>query len=96
MKSTTTMRRRALALALGAVVSTLAAGAAHAECGDAKQDLYLAGMDAWGQYCSNCHNAPPASDRSPHEWDTIVMLMRVPANLPAHTADAVLEYMKAR
>lgn len=96
MKSTTTMRRHALTLALAAVVSTLAASAARAEGGDANQDLYLAGMDAWGHYCSNCHNAPPASDRAPHEWDTILMHMRVRANLPAHTADAVLEYMKAR
>ena len=96
MNTTRMMRRNALALTL--VAGLLAGFAAHARAesaGDSK-DLYLTGMDAWGHYCSNCHNAPPASERAPHEWDTVLMHMRVRANLPAHTASAILEYMKAR
>ena len=61
-----------------------------------KRDLYLRGMDEWGQYCANCHNATPPSDRAPHEWDTIMQHMRVEANIPADSARAILEYLRAR
>ncbi|MFN7954810.1 MAG: hypothetical protein U0610_24000 [bacterium] len=90
------IRRSALALMIVVGSSAGAAVPARAESEGDSKDLYLTGMDAWGQYCSNCHNPPPASDRAPHEWDTVLMHMRVRANLPAHTADAILEYMKAR
>lgn len=61
-----------------------------------KRDLYLRGMDEWGQYCANCHNATPPSDRAPHEWDTLMQHMRVEANIPADSARAIVEYLRSR
>jgi hypothetical protein len=61
-----------------------------------KRDLYLRGNEEWGQYCANCHAAIPPSDRAPHEWETIMQHMRVEANMPAESAQAILEYLRAR
>jgi len=61
-----------------------------------KKALYLRGSDEWGQYCANCHNATPPSDRAPHEWDTIMQHMRVRANMPAESARAIVEYLRSR
>ena len=61
-----------------------------------KKALYLRGNEEWGQYCANCHSAIPPSDRAPHEWDTIMQHMRVEANIPADSARALLEYLRAR
>lgn len=61
-----------------------------------KRELYLKGNELWGQYCSNCHNAPPNSDRAAHEWDIIALHMRTRANLPAKSARAIFEYLRSR
>jgi mono/diheme cytochrome c family protein len=59
-----------------------------------KQQLFLRGAQLWPVYCNTCHNARPASEFSPVEWNTIMMHMRTQANLPAHDATAILEYLK--
>jgi hypothetical protein len=58
--------------------------------------LVRKGAREWSAYCGACHNARPASERSPAEWDTIVLHMRVRANLPAGDAQALLAYLRAR
>lgn len=61
-----------------------------------RRALVRRGARLWSPYCGACHNARPASERSPAEWDTIMLHMRVRANLPAEDARALLEYLRAR
>lgn len=61
-----------------------------------RKALVREGARLWAPYCGSCHNARPQGERSPAEWDTIMMHMRVRANLPAQDSRALLEYLKAR
>lgn len=61
-----------------------------------KAGLFLKGAKLWPNYCGNCHNPRGPSDRSPVDWDLIMMHMRARANMPADAAEAVLEYLKKR
>lgn len=76
-------------------VLALAAGVSAQEEGGRKA-LVRQGAREWGPYCGSCHNARPAGERSPAEWDTIMMHMRTRANVPAQDARALLEYLKTR
>lgn len=58
--------------------------------------LVRQGARLWGPSCGSCHNPRPAGERSPAEWDVIMLHMRVRANLPAQNAHAILEFLKAR
>ena len=58
--------------------------------------LVRQGAREWSAYCGSCHNARPAGERSPSEWDTILLHMRVRANLPAGDAQALLAYLRSR
>ena len=58
--------------------------------------LFRLGAELWPQVCGTCHNARPGGERSPAEWDTIMMHMRSVANLPENDAQAILAYLKAR
>lgn len=61
-----------------------------------KQELFLTGAKLWPNYCGNCHNPRGPSDRSPVDWDLIMMHMRARANMPPDAADAILEFLKTR
>lgn len=61
-----------------------------------KAQLFLKGAKLWPNYCANCHNAPGPSNRSPADWDLLMMHMRARANMPPDAAEAVLEYLKKR
>ena len=61
-----------------------------------KQELFLKGAQLWPNYCGNCHNPRGPSDRSPVDWDLMMMHMRARANMPPDSAAAVLEYLKKR
>ncbi len=58
--------------------------------------LVRQGARLWGPYCGSCHNARPAGERSPAEWDTILLHMRVRGNIPGTDARALLEFLKSR
>lgn len=58
--------------------------------------LVRQGAREWSAYCGSCHNARPPSERSPAEWDTLMMHMRVRANLPARDAEALLAFLRSR
>lgn len=85
-------------IGIAVIAATLLAAhsisAADDEAG--RKSLVRQGDREWGPYCSSCHNARPAGERSPAEWDVIMMHMRARANLPAQDARALLEYLKAR
>jgi mono/diheme cytochrome c family protein len=88
-----TIQRTALFLLLGGVLAL--ASSARGEEADSRA-LFREGSKLWPQTCGTCHKARPGSDRSPAEWDTVMMHMRVVANLPEPHAKAILAYLKAR
>ena len=57
--------------------------------------LVRRGARLWSPYCGTCHNARPPGERSPAEWDTILLHMRVRGNLPARDAEALLAFLKS-
>ena len=61
-----------------------------------RKALVRQGARLWSPYCGACHNARPPAERSPAEWDTVMMHMRVRANLPTQDARALLEFLKTR
>ena len=69
------------------------------EDADAKAEqraLFRQGARLWPNTCGNCHKARPAGERSPAEWEIIMMHMRARANLPARHSDAILQYLQSR
>jgi len=96
-----TQRRLGAILGLGALGLAVCAGLAAGQSGAEEQDpkaqkaLVRQGARQWSAYCGGCHNARPPSARSPGEWDTIMLHMRVRANLPAQDAEALLAYLKS-
>ncbi len=61
-----------------------------------RRKLVLQGTKLWGVYCNQCHNARPASEKAPYEWDIEMMHMRSLGNIPAGDMRAILEYLKSR
>jgi mono/diheme cytochrome c family protein len=88
-----TMRRAALFAILGGVL--VLASSARGEDADSRE-LFREGSKLWPQTCGTCHKPQPGSDRSPAEWDIIMMHMRSVANLPTRQTEAILAYLKAR
>lgn len=55
----------------------------------------LSGAELYAVNCNRCHPERSAVERNPAEWKTILLHMRVRANLPAAQADAILNYLQA-
>ena len=83
----------ALALVLVAALPAPVAEGGGSDPG--QKALVRKGARLWSPYCGSCHNARPAAERSAAEWETVMLHMRVRANLPAADARALLEYLKA-
>jgi cytochrome c5 len=60
-----------------------------------RRALFLRGAQLWPIYCNTCHNARTGAEFAPAEWEMIMMHMRTQANLPAHDARAILEYLRS-
>ncbi len=91
--------KRTLALLLGMILlglSSLWAGEAPTAEQQKKAQLFLKGAKLWPNYCGNCHEARGPADRSPADWDLIIMHMRARANIPAEASEAIVEYLKRR
>ncbi len=91
--------KRTLALLLGMILlglSSLWAGEAPTAEQQKKAQLFLKGAKLWPNYCGNCHDARGPSDRSPTDWDLVMMHMRARANIPAEASEAIVEYLKKR
>ena len=91
--------KRVLVLVLAMIVlvgSPSYAGEAPTAEQQKKAQLFLKGSKLWPNYCGNCHEARGPSDRSPADWDLIIMHMRARANIPADAAEAIVEYLKRR
>ncbi len=95
--------RRLVLTALATIILLSGSIRAIAAAGDAfggarseaeKRMLFRRGAILWPVYCNTCHNARPAAEFSPAEWNMIIMHMRTQANLTGEDARSVLEYLK--
>ena len=88
-----------MAIALSLVASLLGSARLAAAAETAKSEdkaLFRQGAQLWPQVCGTCHNARPGGERSPAEWETIMMHMRSVANIPEGDAQAIMAFLKAR
>ena len=53
------------------------------------------GMQLWGENCIRCHNAPPSSDYSPAQWETIGIHMKLRANLTDDETNKIVAFFKS-
>jgi mono/diheme cytochrome c family protein len=77
------------AMFAGAVAVTIAK---DAETAPAKKKL--TGEQLYDINCARCHNERYATERTKAEWKTIMMHMRVRANLPESQAKEILKYLQ--
>jgi len=54
----------------------------------------LSGEDLYTIHCSRCHSQRYPKEWTPGQWKTLMMHMRVRANLPADQAREILKYMQ--
>ncbi len=54
----------------------------------------LTGSDLYAIHCNRCHPERYPTERTEAQWKTIMLHMRVRANLPADQAKAVLKYLQ--
>ncbi len=54
----------------------------------------LSGADLYATHCNRCHPERYATERTAAQWNTIMLHMRVRANLPAAEAKAILAYLQ--
>ena len=59
-----------------------------------KEKKKLTGQELYSMHCSRCHPERYATERTETQWKTIVMHMRVRANLPAAQAKTILKYLQ--
>lgn len=52
------------------------------------------GADLYAMHCNRCHPERYATERTATQWKTIMLHMRVRANLPADQAKAILKYLQ--
>ncbi len=62
----------------------------------AKRQRFRLGAKLWAVYCNQCHNARTPAEKSPYEWDMVIMHMKSLGNIPPDDANALVEYLKAR
>jgi hypothetical protein len=55
----------------------------------------VSGEDLWQTHCNRCHPERYPTDRTASQWKTIMLHMRVRANLPASQAKVILKYLQA-
>ena len=54
----------------------------------------LTGADLYAIHCGRCHPERYATEFTPAQWKTVMIEMRVRANLPAEQAKAILKYLQ--
>ena len=74
----------------GAVAVSIAKDAAEAVPTKKK----LTGEQLYAVNCARCHNERYGPERTKVEWNTLMMHMRVRANLPASQAKEILKYLQ--
>ena len=54
----------------------------------------LTGQELYAIHCSRCHSERYPTEWTPSHWRTVMMHMRVRANLPADQAKEILKYLE--
>ena len=54
----------------------------------------LSGAELYAIHCNRCHPERYATEFTPGQWQTIMIHMRVRANLPADQAREILKYLQ--
>lgn len=54
----------------------------------------LSGAELYSMHCNRCHPERYPTERTAAQWKTILMHMRVRANLPAEQARTILKYLQ--
>jgi hypothetical protein len=53
------------------------------------------GAVLWGENCMRCHSNPSPTDFGDEQWKTIVLHMKIRANLTQDEADKITDFMKS-
>jgi len=59
-----------------------------------KAEKKFSGADLYAMHCNRCHPERYATERTAAQWKTILLHMRIRANLPADQAKAILKYLQ--
>lgn len=98
MHSTLNYRQFLLAGALALAGVCLGAVLAHAEpekqAGSKAEPKKPTGADLYAINCARCHPERYPTEFTSAQWETIMLQMRVRANLPAAQAKEILKYLK--
>jgi hypothetical protein len=54
----------------------------------------FSGADLYAMHCNRCHPERYATERTATQWKTLMLHMRVRANLPADQAKSILKYLQ--
>lgn len=54
----------------------------------------LSGAELYAIHCNRCHPERYATERTAAQWKTLMVHMRVRANLPAEQAKTILKYLQ--
>src|SRR4029077_17535749 len=71
--------------------------ASQAKAPDAKPAVVkkqLTGAELYSMHCNRCHPERYPTERTAAQWKTILLHMRVRANLPAEQARTILKYLQ--
>ncbi len=56
--------------------------------------IKLSGVELYSMHCNRCHPERYPTERTAAQWKTILLHMRVRANLPAEQAREILKYLQ--
>ena len=71
--------------------------ASNAQAPDAKPaavKTQLTGAELYSMHCNRCHPERYPTERTAAQWKTILLHMRVRANLPAEQSRTILKYLQ--
>jgi mono/diheme cytochrome c family protein len=80
----------ASAIFAGAVAVSIAKDAAEA----APTKKKLTGQELYAINCTRCHTERYATERTPAQWKTIMLHMRIRAQIPADQAKEIVKYLQ--
>jgi hypothetical protein len=90
-----TIVKSLIRIAAFSLVLCITAGLASAADGQSEGKLVGRGVKLWGHYCGYCHKAVPGTAYDRLEWKTVMLHMRVRANLPAADSEAILAFLRS-
>jgi hypothetical protein len=60
----------------------------------AEKKTQYSGADLYAMHCNRCHPERYATERTASQWKTLMIHMRVRANIPAEQARSILKYLQ--